>query len=161
MCGIVGIFNFNNEDKVNENLLVKMRDIMIHRGPDDFGLWISKDEKVGLAHRRLSIIDTSSKASQPMSNEDNSIFIVFNGEIYNHSEIRPELERLGHRFKTDHSDTEVIVHAFEEWGIDCIQKFRGMFAFAIWDDNKKELYLVRDRIGIKPVYYTKKDGRVI
>ena len=161
MCGIVGIFNFNNEDKVNENLLVKMRDIMIHRGPDDFGLWISKDEKVGLAHRRLSIIDTSSKASQPMSNEDNSIFIVFNGEIYNHSEIRPELERLGHRFKTDHSDTEVIVHAFEEWGIDCIQKFRGMFAFAIWDNNKKELYLVRDRIGIKPIYYTKKDGRVI
>ncbi|MHB8276127.1 MAG: asparagine synthase (glutamine-hydrolyzing) [Candidatus Humimicrobiaceae bacterium] len=161
MCGIVGIFNFNNEDKVNENLLVKMRDIMIHRGPDDFGLWISKDEKVGLAHRRLSIIDTSSKASQPMSNEDNSIFIVFNGEIYNHFELKPELERLGHKFKTDHSDTEVIVHSFEEWGIDCIRKFRGMFAFAIWDDNKKELYLVRDRIGIKPVYYTKKDGRII
>lgn len=161
MCGIVGIFNFNNEDKVNENLLVKMRDIMIHRGPDDFGLWISKNEKVGLAHRRLSIIDTSCKASQPMSNEDNTIFIVFNGEIYNHSEIRPELERLGHKFKTDHSDTEVIIHSFEEWGVDCVQKFRGMFAFAIWDDNKKELTLVRDRVGIKPVYYTINNGRFI
>ena len=161
MCGIVGIFNFSNQDNVNENLLIKMRDIMIHRGPDDYGLWISKDRKTGLAHRRLSIIDITKSASQPMSNEDNSIFIVFNGEIYNHFEIRPQLEKLGHKFKTDHSDTEVIIHAFEEWGIDCIQKFRGMFAFAIWDDNKKELYLVRDRIGIKPIYYYKKDGRFI
>ncbi|MHB1377034.1 MAG: asparagine synthase (glutamine-hydrolyzing) [Candidatus Humimicrobiaceae bacterium] len=161
MCGIVGIFNFNNQESINENLLVKMRDIMIHRGPDDFGLWISPDNKTGLAHRRLSIIDISKSASQPMSNEDNSIFIVFNGEIYNHQEIRPELEKKGHKFKTDHSDTEVIIHAFEEWGVNCIQKLRGMFAFAIWDENKKELLIVRDRIGIKPVYYTKKDGRFI
>ena len=161
MCGIVGVFNFNNQEIINEELLVKMRDIMIHRGPDDFGLWISGNRKTGLAHRRLSIIDISKCASQPMSNEDNSIFIVFNGEIYNHQEIRPELEKKGHKFKTDHSDTEVILHAFEEWGVECIQKFRGMFAFAIWDERKKELLLVRDRIGIKPVYYTNSEGRFI
>jgi asparagine synthase (glutamine-hydrolysing) len=161
MCGITGIFNFNNQENVNEALLVKMRDIMAHRGPDDFGIWISEDKKVGLAHRRLSIIDISKSASQPMSNEDNSIFIVFNGEIYNHQELRKELEKKGHKFKTDHSDTEVIIHAFEEWKTECVQKFRGMFAFAIWDSNKKELVLFRDRIGIKPVYYININGRFI
>ncbi len=161
MCGIVGIINYENKDIVNKNLLVKMRDIMVHRGPDDFGLWISNDGKTGLAHRRLSIIDMSKSASQPMSNEDNSILIIFNGEIYNYPEIRKELETEGHKFKTDHSDTEVIIHSYEEWGEGCLHKFRGMFAFAIWDDNKKELFIARDRIGIKPVYYTKSSGRFI
>ena len=161
MCGIVGIFDFSKSNHIEENLLIKMRDIMIHRGPDDFGLWLSKDKFVGFGHRRLSIIDVSKSASQPMSNEDSSKWIVFNGEIYNHFEIRPELERLGHKFKTDHSDTEVLLHAFEEWGINCIEKFRGMFAFAIWDDIKKELWIARDRIGIKPVYYTVNNGRFI
>jgi len=161
MCGIVGIFNYSKKEKINENLLIKMRDIMVHRGPDDYGLWISPDGFTGIGHRRLSIIDISKSASQPMSNEDGALWIVFNGEIYNHAEIRPELEKAGHKFKTDHSDTEVIIHAFEEWGIDCIDKFRGMFAFAIWDNRNKELWIARDRIGIKPVYYTVNNGRFI
>ena len=161
MCGIVGIFNFQKKSKVNEPLLVKMRDEMIHRGPDDCGLWISDDGFTGLAHRRLSIIDLSCSAAQPMCNENKTIWVVFNGEIYNHAEIRIELVKKGHRFKTDHSDTEVIVHGFEEWGIDCLQKFRGMFAIGIWDDSKKELWLIRDRIGIKPLYYTINNGSFI
>lgn len=161
MCGIVGVYNFLKSEQVNENLLIKMRDIMAHRGPDDYGLWISADGFTGLGHRRLSIIDTSKSASQPMSNEDLTQWIVFNGAIYNHPEIRTELEKSGHKFKTDHSDTEVILHAFEEWGIDCVFKFRGMFAFAIWDDVKKELWIARDRIGIKPVYYTVNNGRFV
>jgi len=161
MCGIVGIFNFQKKSKVNELLLIKMRDEMVHRGPDDCGLWISDGGFTGLAHRRLSIIDLSHSAAQPMCNEDKTIWVVFNGEIYNHAEIRIELVKKGHSFKTDHSDTEVIVHGFEEWGINCLQKFRGMFAIGIWDDIKKELWLIRDRIGIKPLYYTINDGSFI
>jgi asparagine synthase (glutamine-hydrolysing) len=161
MCGIVGIFNFQKKSRVNEPLLVKMRDEMIHRGPDDCGLWISDDGFTGLGHRRLSIIDLSYSAVQPMCNEDKTIRVVFNGEIYNHAEIKIELVKKGHRFKTDHSDTEVIVHGFEEWGIDCLHKFRGMFAIGIWDDSKKELWLIRDRIGIKPLYYTINNGSFI
>ena len=138
-----------------------MRDTMIHRGLDDFGLWISPDGFTGLGHRRLSIIDISKSASQPMSNEDGALQIVFNGEIYNHAEIKPLLEKAGHKFKTDHSDTEVIIHAFEEWGIGCIDKFRGMFAFAIWDNRNRELWIARDRIGLKPLYYTVNNGRFI
>jgi len=161
MCGIVGILSFNNGSyQVREDILVSMRDTMVHRGPDGAGLWISPDKKIGLGHRRLSIIDLSETANQPMSNEDGSIQIVFNGEIYNHAEIRPELEELGHRFRTDHSDTEVIIHAFEEWGIDCLQRFRGMFAIGLWDRRKRELWLVRDRIGIKPLYYSVHNGRI-
>ena len=163
MCGIVGVLVFKNSNfEITEPYLIKMRDTMIHRGPDSAGLWISEDRKVGLAHRRLSIIDLSPKANQPMCNEDGSVWIVFNGEIYNYAKIRKELEEIGnHIWKTDHSDTEVILHAFEEWGIECVHKFRGMFAFAIWDGRKKELWLVRDRIGIKPLYYTIQNGRII
>ena len=161
MCGIVGVFNYNNSEPVREDVLIKMRDTMVHRGPDGCGIWISDDRCIGLAHRRLSIIDLSESANQPMCNEDETIWIVFNGEIYNHMEIRPELEERGHKFKTDHSDTEVIIHAFEEWGIDCISRFRGMFAFAIWDSKKKILWLVRDRIGIKPLYYSIQDNKFI
>jgi asparagine synthase (glutamine-hydrolysing) len=138
-----------------------MRDTMLHRGPDGGGTWISPDGKLGLAHRRLSIIDLSDTAAQPMSNADGTVWVTFNGEIYNHADIRKELEKTGkYRWKTDHSDTEVIVHAFEEWGIDCIQRFRGMFAFAIWDARAKELWLVRDRVGIKPLYYSAHHGRI-
>lgn len=163
MCGILGIFSFESKDYlVNPNLLEKMRDEMLHRGPDDKGIWISNDNKVGLGHRRLSIIDLSEKANQPMSNEDNTIWVVFNGEIYNFFEIRKELETNGkHIFKTDHSDTEVIVHAFEEWGIDCVKKFRGMFAIAVFDLKRKELWLIRDRVGKKPIYYHIDANRVI
>jgi len=138
-----------------------MRDTMIHRGPNGGANWIKADGRVGLGHRRLSIIDLTTAADQPMSNEDETLWVAFNGEIYNHAEIRRELERCGrHTWKTDHSDTEVILHAFEEWGIDCLQKFRGMFAIALWDDREQALWLIRDRMGIKPLYYSRHHGRL-
>jgi asparagine synthase (glutamine-hydrolysing) len=162
MCGIVGLLSFRNSSfTISESLLTAMRDTMVHRGPDGAGNWISPDQRVGLGHRRLSIIDLSDSAAQPMANEDGSLQVVFNGEIYNHAEIRAELERCGgHTWKTDHSDTEVILHAFEEWGIDCLHRFRGMFAIALWDAKKRELWLIRDRIGIKPLYYSVHHGRI-
>jgi asparagine synthase (glutamine-hydrolysing) len=162
MCGISGVLAFKNSNfEVTAEYLVRMRDTMVHRGPDGAGTWISPDRRVGLAHRRLSIIDLSDAASQPMSNGDGSLQIVFNGEIYNHAEVRRELEKLGHRrWKTDHSDTEVILHAFEEWGIACLQKFRGMFAIALWDAKARLLWLIRDRIGVKPLYYSIHHGRI-
>src|SRR5262249_15818211 len=146
---------------VSEPLLVRMRDTMVHRGPDGGGVWTADDGRVGLAHRRLSIIDLSPSANQPMANEDGTLQVVFNGEIYNHAEIRPELQRIGrHRWRTHHSDTEVIVHAFEQWGIECVHRFRGMFAIAIWDARRRQLWLVRDRIGVKPLYYSVHHGRI-
>jgi asparagine synthase (glutamine-hydrolysing) len=142
--------------------LERMCETLIHRGPDGEGLWIAPDGRVGLGFRRLKIIDLSDRANQPMSNEDGSLRLVYNGEIYNHLEIRRELEKLGgHSWLTDHSDTEVILHAFEEWGIDCIHRLRGMFAFALWDARTRELWLVRDRIGVKPLYYGVHDGRLV
>jgi len=132
-----------------------------HRGPDGASTWVSADRRLGFGHRRLAIIDLAPAASQPMCNEDGTIWVVFNGEIYNHADIRRELEQIGrHEWKTDHSDTEVILHAFEQWGIDCIDRFRGMFAIALWDAHKRELWLIRDRIGIKPVYYSLHHGRI-
>jgi asparagine synthase (glutamine-hydrolysing) len=162
MCGIVGVYAFGlSASSVSSGLLDKMRDTMSHRGPDGSQSWISGDGMVGLGFRRLAIIDLSSSAMQPMSNEDGQIRVVFNGEIYNHAEIRAELEKLNrYHWKTDHSDTEVIIHAFEEWGIDCLHKFRGMFAIAIWDARERALWLVRDRIGIKPLYYAMRSGRI-
>lgn len=163
MCGIVGAFAFNdNNFNISEAYINDMRDAMIHRGPDSKGTWVSKDRRIGLGHRRLSIVDLSVKASQPMSNENETLWVSFNGEIYNHLEIRKELEQVGrHKWKTDHSDTEVILHAFEEWGIDCIHKFRGMFAIALWDVREKQLWLIRDRIGIKPLYYSFHHRRIV
>jgi asparagine synthase (glutamine-hydrolysing) len=162
MCGIVGAVAFKNSAfKIQNNFIERMRDTMIHRGPDGCGTWISDDGKVGFGHRRLSIIDLSEAAAQPMCNADRSLWLTFNGEIYNHAEIRSELIKDGfNRWKTDHSDTEVILHAYERWGIDALHKFRGMFAFGLWDNRKKELYLVRDRIGIKPLYYSIHHGRL-
>jgi asparagine synthase (glutamine-hydrolysing) len=155
MCGITGILSFSPETwPVDEAALVRMRDTMIHRGPDGAGLWLDENARVGFGHRRLAIIDLSVDALQPMSLADEELTIVFNGEIYNHAELRQELIELGHTaWLTDHSDTEVILHAFQEWGIDCINRFRGMFAIALWDSLKQELWLVRDRVGIKPLYY--------
>jgi asparagine synthase (glutamine-hydrolysing) len=163
MCGIVGVLVFAAGNfTITKPYLARMRDTMVHRGPDGGGLWISPDGRMGLGHRRLSIIDLSQAANQPMANEDGTLWVVFNGEIYNHAEIRKELEKTGrHHWKTDHSDTEVILHAFEEWGIDCLEKFRGMFALALWDAKARELWLVRDRIGIKPLYYSSHHGRLI
>src|SRR4051812_30188387 len=127
MCGIAGTLVLDGQSAVSPGILERMRDSMAHRGPDGVGCWISPDRQVGLGFRRLAIIDLSAAADQPMSNEDASIHIVFNGEVYNHAEIRRELEATGrYRWKTDHSDTEVIVHAFEEWGIECLDRFRGM-----------------------------------
>ncbi len=162
MCGIVGVLSFNNSSfRVSEPYLTRMRDVMSHRGPDGAGNFLSADRRLGLGFRRLAIIDLSEKAMQPMSNEDGTLWVVFNGEIYNHAEIRAELEkRGGHRWKTDHSDTEVILHAFEEWGIDCLHKFRGMFAIALWDAKRRQLWLIRDRIGVKPLYYSIHHGRI-
>ncbi len=163
MCGIVGALAFQGSVfDMTEAYLVRMRDTMLHRGPNGGGTWIAPDGCIGLGHRRLSIIDLSSAANQPMTNEDGSIVVIFNGEIYNHAEIRAELQALGgHSWRTDHSDTEVIVHAFEQWGIDCIHRFRGMFAIALWDGRTRELWLIRDRIGIKPLYYSIHDGRIV
>lgn len=161
MCGIAGIMSFN-AGPVDPGILIAMRDAMVHRGPDGAGAWISPDRRVGLGHRRLSIIDLSEAAAQPMANEDGSLQIVFNGEIYNHAEIRAELEARGtYRWRTDHSDTEVILHAYEEWGVDCVHRFRGMFAIALWDGRGRRLWLIRDRIGIKPIYYTIASGQLL
>jgi len=148
MCGILGIWDYRNN--IDKSRLIQMRDLLKHRGPDDKGIYI--ENNIGLAHRRLSIIDLSKAAKQPMSNEDNSIWITYNGEIYNFKEIKQDLEKKGHRFKSD-SDTEVIIHAYEEYGTNCLSLFNGMFAFAIWDSNKRQLFLARDRIGQKPLIY--------
>lgn len=156
MCGIFGVAYFDNR-VVNKETINHCRDVstMKLRGPDGKGTWISKDNRIGFAHRRLSIIDLSEEAKQPMFNQNNNVVLTYNGEIYNHKEIRKELEKLEkYEWKTDHSDTEVILHAYEEWGINCLKKLRGMFAFAIWDASKNELFLVRDRLGIKPLYYS-------
>jgi len=162
MCGIVGVLSFTSSNfRVSDFYLTRMRDVMSHRGPDGAGIFVSGDRRLGLGFRRLAIIDLSERAMQPMSNEDGTLWVVFNGEIYNHAEIRAELEALGgHRWKTDHSDTEVILHAFEQWGIDCVQKFRGMFAIGLWDTKQRQLWLIRDRIGVKPLYYSIHHGRI-
>jgi asparagine synthase (glutamine-hydrolysing) len=149
MCGICGILHFNDFREVNYEILVRMNQTMIHRGPDDYGIY--QNDSIGLAHRRLSIIDLST-GHQPMYNEDGSICIIFNGEIYNHEELRTELQAKGHQFRT-RSDTEAIIHCYEEYNVACVERLRGMFAFSIWDANKKKLLLARDRLGIKPLYY--------
>ncbi len=134
-----------------------MRDVLAHRGPDDAGIHV--DEVAGLAHRRLSIVDLAA-GHQPLANEDETIWIAYNGEVYNHLDIRAELESAGHRYRT-HSDTETIVHAYEEWGDECVHRFRGMFAFAIWDAPRRRLLLARDRLGIKPLYWCRARDRLL
>ena len=126
-----------------------MTDIIAHRGPDGSGFYVQGE--VALGHRRLSIIDLAT-GGQPMSNEDDSLWITYNGEIFNHADVRPELEAAGHRYKS-HCDTETVIHAYEQYGDQCLTHFRGMFAFAIWDGNNKRLFCARDRLGIKPFYY--------
>jgi len=161
MCGINGVLILDGAQQVTVESIELARDTMAHRGPDGAGCWIADDGQVGFGFRRLAIIDLSPAAMQPMTNEDGSLRLVFNGEIYNHAELRAELEAVGgHRWATDHSDSEVILHAYEQWGIDCLQRFRGMFAFALWDNRERSLWLVRDRIGIKPLYYSVHHGRL-
>lgn len=149
MCGIVGVFDMRGMREVDRSLLVRMNESQHHRGPDEGDIYT--EPGVGFGHRRLSVIDLAS-GRQPQFNEDQSISIVFNGEIYNFRELTKQLTELGHRFRT-RSDTEAIVHAWEEWGEECVHRLRGMFAFAIWDRNRKTMFLARDRVGIKPLYY--------
>jgi len=149
MCGIVGIFDSRGQAPIDAGLLRRMNDSQVHRGPDGEGQFI--DPGIGLGHRRLSIIDLAGGA-QPLFNEDGSVVVVYNGEIYNFQELFEELAALGHRFRT-RCDTEAIVHGWEEWGEDCVGRFRGMFAFALWDRKRETLFLARDRLGIKPLYY--------
>jgi asparagine synthase (glutamine-hydrolysing) len=153
MCGIVGIVDTRGKREIDRQLLNRMNESQHHRGPDEGGLHL--EPGVGLGHRRLSIIDLSS-GQQPLFNEDNSVVVVYNGEIYNFPELMDELIKLGHRFRT-HCDTEVIVHAWEQWGERCVERFRGMFAFGLWDRNQNILFLARDRLGVKPFYYAMLD----
>jgi len=159
MCGIAGLLHPPGAGEVRAGPLEAMRDAIRHRGPDGAGLWLSDNCAVGLAHRRLSILDLSTVANQPMANEDGRVVVVFNGEIYNHLALRQLLVAAGHRFVTDHSDTEVLVHGFEQWGIEgLLERLDGMFAFALWDAAGGRLHLVRDRVGIKPLYFTRIGG---
>ncbi len=150
MCGISGIFDTRGRRDIPRDLLVAMNDAIAHRGPDDDGFHF--EPGVGLGHRRLSIIDLAT-GHQPLYNEDHTVGVVFNGEIYNYQELAAELAARGHVFRT-RSDTEVIVHAWEEWGEACVTRFRGMFAFGLWDRNRETLFLARDRLGVKPMHYT-------
>jgi asparagine synthase (glutamine-hydrolysing) len=149
MCGITGQFDTRGTRDISRAVLQRMNDSQAHRGPDEGSLHI--EPGLGFGHRRLSIIDIAT-GQQPLFNEDGSVVVVFNGEIYNYQELIPELQALGHVFHTK-SDTEVIVHAWESWGADCVKRFRGMFAFALWDRNRQTLFLARDRMGVKPMYY--------
>src|SRR5215470_8800076 len=149
MCGIHGVFYFDSHKVVEKPLLERMLRVAAHRGPDDCGIY--RHRNVGLAANRLSIVDIPG-GHQPMANDDGSVWLVFNGEIYNFAELRLQLERAGHSFRT-RSDTETVLRAWEQYGEQCVQHLRGMFAFVIWDANRKLLFGARDRIGIKPFYY--------
>jgi asparagine synthase (glutamine-hydrolysing) len=157
VCGICGKLNFDRQSKVSSTLVRAMADTIAHRGPDDEGYFVSGP--IGLGFRRLSIIDLAT-GHQPLSNEDGTVWIVFNGEIYNYKDLRTFLQGKGHIFKTQ-TDTEVIVHLYEEFGEDCVKKLRGMFSFAIWDGRRKKLFIARDRLGIKPLYYHLSDKSLI
>src|SRR5678815_36884 len=154
MCGIYGMAG---ELGASDGLLLAMDRALHHRGPDENGAW--RDPGCALGMRRLSIIDLDS-GRQPVPNEDGSVWVVFNGEIYNYQDLRRDLEQRGHVFST-RTDTETIVHLYEEYGKRCVDHMRGMFAFALWDENKKQLLLARDRVGIKPVYYAEIGGRLL
>jgi len=151
MCGICG-FNWTDE-----RLIERMKARLVHRGPDDHGSYVT--EGISLGHRRLSIVDLSDAGRQPLSNEDGSVWITFNGEIYNHRELRTTLEANGHSFRS-RCDTEAIVHAYEEYGLDFARHLTGMFALAIWDAPRRRLVLARDRLGLKPLYYTLTEGQL-
>lgn len=150
MCGIAGVWSF--KEKVRIEILEDMKDALLHRGPDSQGFYLDKENNIGLVHTRLSIIDLTEKANQPMHDENKILYIVYNGEIYNYRSLKKELQILGYNFFSN-SDTEVILKAFLEWGPNFVEKLRGMFVFAIWDSRQKSLLLARDRLGIKPLYY--------
>ncbi|OUC08430.1 asparagine synthase, partial [Litorilinea aerophila] len=155
MCGIVGTLNLTQQHPIDPARLRRMLGAIRHRGPDQFGIYTFQDQRhgVGLGSARLSIIDLGG-GQQPIGNEDGTLWIVFNGEIFNYVELRPLLERQGHRFATD-TDTEVILHLYETYGPECVHHLNGQFAFAIWDERARRLFMARDRLGIRPVYYTR------
>ena len=157
MCGICGVFNLQSGEPVSRDLIAQMTDLISHRGPDESGMYLNGP--VGLGSTRLSIIDLSN-GHQPMSNETGDVWIVFNGEIWNYKALRKEFLEKGHRFRTN-SDTETIIHAYEEYGVDCIAHLHGMFGLAIWDVTRRRLLLARDRVGKKPLYYTRVDGNLV
>jgi asparagine synthase (glutamine-hydrolysing) len=157
MCGINGIFAFNDSFACDEQLATRMRDTMTHRGPDDGDTWVSPEGRLALGHRRLSIVDLSPAGRNPMPNEDGTVWITYNGEVYNHRALREELEGKGHVYRSN-TDTETILHLYEEEGPRCVERLQGMFGFAIWDSRKQELFLARDRLGIKPVYFAQPAG---
>ncbi|MSR64383.1 MAG: asparagine synthase (glutamine-hydrolyzing) [Verrucomicrobiae bacterium] len=157
MCGIAGIVNLAAGAPPDERQLRQMLAMIRHRGPDEFGIYL--DDAVGLGNARLSIIDLSG-GQQPIANEDGTLWIVFNGEIFNYVELRPELEAKGHRFAT-HSDTEVLLHLYEEYGPKCLERLNGQFAFAVWNTRDQSLFLARDRLGVRPLFYTRTGGRLI
>ena len=160
MCGIAGIFAYHpSAPPVEVAETVKIREAMSARGPDGAGLWTSQDQRVSLAHRRLSIIDLSDAGAQPMGTPDQSVWVVFNGEIYNYRELRKSLEARGHHFQS-RSDTEVLLHLYQEYGDGMMDRLRGMYALAIWDEVRKSLLLSRDPFGIKPLYYAD-DGKTL
>ena len=160
MCGICGVWNYGKDEPVDSRLLAAMRDTLTHRGPDDAGLYLSTDRRLGLGFRRLSIIDLSPAGHQPMTNEDRSVWIVFNGEIYNFLDLRPTLEAKGHIFRS-RTDTEVILHLYEERGAGAFAELNGMFGLALWDERARRLVLARDRIGKKPLYYFDDGERLV
>src|SRR6516164_835100 len=150
MCGITGIFDYRGHSEIDRGLLRRMTDALFHRGPDGEGFHLAPG--IGLGHRRLAIVDLAT-GDQPLFNEDGTICVVYNGEIYNFHGLMAELGALGHVFRT-RCDTEVVVHAWEEWGAGCLDRFNGMFAFALWDARRETLFLARDRLGEKPLYYS-------
>jgi len=160
MCGICGIWNHKSNMPIHRKSLLHMSDVISHRGPDDSGHYFDDAGGLGLGFRRLSIIDLSSAGHQPMSNEDGTIWIVFNGEIYNFAELRARLKQTGHTFKS-RADTETVIHGYEEWGTEVVERLRGMFGFALWDQKRKRLFLARDRIGVKPLFYFRDDHQLI
>ena len=160
MCGICGVFNLQLNTRLTESQLHGMNSTLQHRGPDDAGVWLSADGQIGLANRRLAIIDLSPAGHQPMSNEDGTVWITYNGEVYNFVALREGLEQAGHRFRS-HTDTETILHLYEEEGDDLVHRLRGMFAFGLWDSKRRRLLLARDRLGIKPLYYAVTQGRLL
>lgn len=157
MCGIVGILNLREPQPIPEEILSQMLGMIRYRGPDEFGIY--RDDWANLGNARLSIIDLSG-GQQPIGNEDGTLWIVFNGEIFNYVELRPELEARGHRFKTQ-CDTEVVLHLYEEYGPDCLNYLNGQFAIAIWDSQERSLFLARDRLGVRPLFYTVSDGQLV
>jgi asparagine synthase (glutamine-hydrolysing) len=157
MCGICGVMRVSGSRAIEADTVVRMRDAMVHRGPDDAGVYVSPDRRVGMGHRRLAIVDLSASGRGPMCNEDGTIWISYNGEVYNHAALREPLERAGHVYRS-RTDTETLLHLYEEHGPSMLEYLRGIFAFSLWDENTSRLLLARDRVGVKPVYFTVASG---